>query len=271
MARELPWIGHDDPWAIFVSEVMLQQTQTHRVIEPWQRFLVAFPTPSDLAAAPLATVLRHWSGLGFTRRAKFLQQASVIMRDEFAGRVPTTAATLRTLPGIGEYSASAIANFAFNERTAILDTNVGRVLARAVANERLTPAKAREVASELLPPTNVAAFNQALLDLGAQYCKKAPLCNACPVRKSCAWHEQGGDDPAINSFGVSKPQSAFEGSTRQLRGRVLRVLANGKTSSEKLRRECAMSDDTLFRDVMKGLSADGLVEQVARSWRLCGD
>jgi A/G-specific adenine glycosylase len=271
LARELPWIGHSDPWAIFVSEVMLQQTQTHRVIEPWERFLSAFPTPRDLADSPLSMVLRHWSGLGFTRRAKFLQQASMVMCEQFGGTVPSTVAELRSLPGIGEYSANAIASFAFNEPVAILDTNVGRVLSRAVANECLTPTRARAMASELLPGTEVAQFNQALLDLGAQYCRKAPLCGECPIRTSCAWHENGGEDPAVNSFGVSKPQSPFHGSKRQLRGRVLRILAQGKTSGSKLQRECAIDDAVIFQDVMQGLRADGLVERHARSWQLCGD
>jgi A/G-specific adenine glycosylase len=216
-------------------------------------------------------VLRHWSGLGFTRRAKFLQQASMVMCEKFGGNVPSTVAELRSLPGIGEYSANAIASFAFNEPVAILDTNVGRVLSRAVANERLTPARARAMASELLPGTDAAQFNQALLDLGAQYCRKAPLCEKCPIRTSCAWHENGGEDPAVNSFGVSKPQSPFNGSKRQLRGRVLRILAQGKTSGSKLQRECAIDDVVIFQDVMQGLRDDGLVEQHARSWQLCGD
>ncbi|MHB1087796.1 MAG: HhH-GPD family protein, partial [Acidimicrobiales bacterium] len=219
LQRPLPWIRHADPWAILVSEVMLQQTQTSRVIEPWERFLQCFPTPSACADAPLSSVLTQWGGLGFPRRAKALHAAATVIRDEFGGEVPSDRAALRSLAGVGEYTANAVASFAFAQRVAVLDTNVGRVVARGLTNRSLGAREARTVVQELLPRSGVASFNQALLDLGAQYCKSTPLCGACPVRRSCAWQRQGGDDPAPTSAGVSRPQPKFAGSNRQVRGR----------------------------------------------------
>ena len=136
LSRELPWVGCGDPWAIVVSEFMLQQTQTSRVIAPWQRFLDHFPTPTACANAPLGDVLRLWEGLGFHRRAKFLHDTAIALRDNHGGTVPRDVKELRSLPGVGAYTANAIASFAFGTPTAVLDTNVGRILARAVANRR---------------------------------------------------------------------------------------------------------------------------------------
>jgi len=126
-------------------------------------------------------------------------------------------ADLRRLPGVGEYTANAVASFAFGECVAVVDTNVGRVLARAVANRTLSVRDARVVANELLPRSNAAAFNQALLDLGAQFCTSTPRCDPCPMARVCRWHVEGGPDPAPRSAGVSRPQSKFQGSDRQAR------------------------------------------------------
>jgi A/G-specific adenine glycosylase len=251
-----------------VSEVMLQQTQTSRVIEPWRRFLDCLPTPRDCADAPLSTVLHLWGGLGYHRRAKALHSAARTIRDDFAGVVPDDVALLRSLPGVGEYTANAIASFAFGQRVAVLDTNVGRVLARALTNRSLAASEARAVAKELLPRSGVASHNQALLDLGAQFCKSTPLCASCPVRRSCTWRREGGDDPAPNSAGVSRPQSKFEGSDRQVRGRVLALLREGPASRAKLQR--SLADVTVNRRefIVDGLIGDGLVERTSRGWEL---
>ena len=211
LARPLPWIGHADPWAVLVSEVMLQQTQTSRVIGPWTRFMAAFPTPTACADAPLADVLRLWSGLGYHRRAKALHDAARMIRDEFGGVVPDEVADLRRLPGIGEYTANAVASFAFGRRVAVVDTNVGRVLARALDQSNAERPRGACRANELLPRTNAASFNQAMLDLGAQFCTSTPRCATCPVARVCKWHREGGADPAPRSAGVSRPQSTFAG------------------------------------------------------------
>ena len=141
------------PWAVLVSEVMLQQTQTSRVVEPWRRFLERFPTPTSCADAPLSTVLTVWAGLGYPRRAKAIHDAARVMRDDHDGAVPREVAQLLQLPGVGEYTAHAVASFAFAKPVAVLDTNVGRVLARAIENRTLRHREAR-AARRVAPTTS---------------------------------------------------------------------------------------------------------------------
>jgi A/G-specific adenine glycosylase len=268
LSRPLPWLRHENPWAILVSEVMLQQTQSARVLGPWDRFMVIFPTPTACANAPLAEVLRAWEGLGYHRRAKSLHDAAIMLRDEFNGQVPQTLSELQTLPGVGLYTASAVASFAFHQPVAVLDTNVGRVVARGVANRCLRRHEALELANSLLPRGDSAAFNQALLDLGARYCRARPLCVTCPVSRVCAWRREGGDDPAPRSAGVSRPQSYFEGSDRQLRGRVLRVLREGPCTRTQLRASLPGVDNARRLVVVNGLIRDGLVERTSSGYAL---
>jgi A/G-specific adenine glycosylase len=271
LSRELPWIGHAEPWAVLVSEVMLQQTQTSRVIAPWTKFMNAFPTPTSCANAPLSEVLRLWSGLGYHRRAKALHDTATMIRDEFSGVVPSGLADLRRLPGVGEYTANAVASFAFAQRVAVVDTNVGRVLARAVTNRTLSVSEARTTANELLPRNDAASFNQAMLDLGAQYCTSTPRCESCPVARVCVWNQQGGRDPAPRSAGVSRPQSRFQGSDRQARGRVLAALRARPHSMQQLV-SCVDDDDRQrSASLIAGLIADGLIEQRGQRVRLSGD
>jgi A/G-specific adenine glycosylase len=271
LARDLPWIDHADPWAVLVSEVMLQQTQTSRVIGPWSAFTEAFPTPTACAEASLAEVLRLWSGLGYHRRAKALHDAATMIRDEFDGSVPDTVEDLRRLPGVGEYTANAVASFAFGKHVAVVDTNVGRVLARAVANRTLSVGEARVTANELLPRTNAAPFNQALLDLGAQFCTSKPRCGICPLARVCKWRVEGGVDPAPQSAGVSKPQPRFQGSNRQARGRVLAALRERPRSMHQLTTSVEGTDAERGAALIAGLLADGLIERRGRIVHLSGD
>jgi A/G-specific adenine glycosylase len=250
---------------------MLQQTQTSRVIGPWTRFLETFPTPTSCADASLSEVLRLWSGLGYHRRAKALHDAATMIRDDFGGVVPEDVSDLRRLPGIGEYTANAVGSFAFGRRVAVVDTNVGRVLARAVTNRTLKVAEAREVASELLPRTDVASFNQAMLDLGAQYCSSSPRCDSCPVARACTWHVEGGPDPAPRSAGVSRPQPTFQGSNRQARGRALAVLRDGPRSMQELLGAMESVELSRGETLIDGLVTDGLVERRGRLVSLSGD
>ncbi len=270
LKRELPWIGAT-PWKVLVSEFMLQQTQVSRVIEPWEKFIKTFPTPTKCADASLAEVLKLWGGLGFSRRAKALHETSKMIRDQHKGKVPATVEELRSLKGVGEYTANAVASFAFGAPVAILDTNVGRILSRGVANKTLNQNEARKLVSELLPKIQIAQFNQAMLDLGAQFCKSKPLCEQCPVAKSCAWKLKGGKDPAIKSAGVSKPQSTFKGSDRQVRGQVLAQLRNSSVSMTKLRSHLHEVDPTRLQNVIDGLVRDGLIEQRGRMMQLHGE
>ncbi len=261
-------ISHESPWAILVSEVMLQQTQTSRVEEPWRAFLTLFPTPTDCAAAPLSAILTAWRGLGYHRRAKALHETAKILRDRYDGAVPSDVVSLLQLPGIGSYTASAVASFAFGHNVAVLDTNVGRVLARALANRSLRPTEARQLAAELLPKDNVAAFNQAMLDLGAQFCRAAPLCAECPMRRQCAWLRDGGEDPAPFSAGVSKAQPAFQGSNRQLRGKVVEALRGKSRTLRQLRLLLEEADAPRFDAVLLGLESDGLITRTRQTYSL---
>ena len=271
LARALPWIGHPDPWAVLVSEFMLQQTQTSRVIKPWEKFLEELPTPTECANAPLSKVLRLWSGLGYNRRAKALHESARQIRDEFGGDVPNEVVLLRTLPGVGEYTANAVASFGFSRRVAVLDTNVGRVLARAVMNRCLKPAEARGVASALLPRLDSPAFNQSMLDLGATFCKATPRCDVCPVAMSCRWFREGGPDPALRSANVSRPQSKFEGSVRQVRGRILAVLRVSARTEAELAAYVGTHQARHFEVILQSLVHDGLVEIVGSVVGLAGD
>jgi A/G-specific adenine glycosylase len=268
LGRDLPWINDPRPWAVLVSEVMLQQTQTSRVLEPWRRFMERFPTPSACANASLADVLSTWQGLGYPRRAKALHETAQILRDDFNDIVPSSVEALRRLPGVGEYTAAAVASFAYGEAVAVLDTNVGRVLSRALANRRLRPSEARTLASELLPRQHAAAFNQSLLDLGAQFCRAVPRCDVCPMAKHCAWQAEGGEDPAPLSAAVSRRQSTFKGSNRQLRGRVLKALLEGPRSRHQLSGALSGVTDSRGDEVLTSLVHDGLITQSSRVFAL---
>jgi A/G-specific adenine glycosylase len=265
ISRDLPWIDHDDPWAVLVSEFMLQQTQTSRVLGPWRSFLDAYPTPKDCADASLESVLQRWSGLGYHRRAKALHDAARRIRDEFNGEVPSDVADLRSLPGVGDYTANAVASFAYGKSVAVLDTNVGRILSRALENRTLRTSEAREAAQALLSKRESRAFNQAMLDLGAQFCRSSPRCDVCPVASVCRWRLEGGIDPAPKSAAVSRPQPAFAGSDRQVRGRILAALREEPQSRAQLRARLRDVGDDRTTNVLASLIRDGLV---ARSGRL---
>lgn len=221
--RELPWRNTRDPWAILVSEVMLQQTQVPRVIPKWLAFMETFPTTTACARAPLGDVLRLWQGLGYPRRARNLHAAAVEVAR--AGGFPRTLDGLMALPGVGAYTARAVMTFAFEADAAVVDTNIARVFARLGAT-RLTAKQVQAAADAALPQGNSWAWNQCLMDLGATICRPLnPKCGACPLRGECAWRGEG-DDPAIGSAGVSRGQPRFEGSERQARGLLMKALGS---------------------------------------------
>jgi A/G-specific adenine glycosylase len=190
------------------------------------------------------------------------------MRDEYAGEVPREVEQLLQLPGVGEYTAHAVASFAFATPVAVLDTNVGRVLARALENRTLRRADARAVAASLLPARDSARFNQAMLDLGAQFCRATPRCEFCPMRANCAWQQDGGPDPAPNSAAVSRAQAAFHGSNRQFRGRVLRALTESPRSVRELARTLGEVETSRRREVLEGLVRDGLITRRGETYSL---
>lgn len=226
--RDLPWRATRDPWHILVAEVMLQQTQAERVVPKWEAFRREFPTPSAAAAAPLGDVLRLWQGLGYPRRARNLHDAAAAMVARHHGKVPDRLDALLALPGIGPYTARAVLVFAYERDEAVVDTNIARVLAR-VAGDRLTSKRAQALADSLVPRGDGWAWNQVLMDLGAQLCRPDPRCEGCPATSRCAWRRSGRaePDPAVGSAGVSTRQARFEGSARQARGKVLHALTRG--------------------------------------------
>jgi A/G-specific adenine glycosylase len=219
---------------VLVAEVMLQQTQTGRVVPAWHDFCAAFPTPAACAGASLGDVLRMWQGLGYPRRARDLHAAAGRIVDVHGGAVPADLEALLTLPGVGPYTARAVLAFAFERDVAVVETNIARLLAR-VAGERLTPRRVQTLADSLVPAGDGWVWNQALMDLGATVCRPAPRCDECPVRGSCCWHRAGwpDPDPASGSAGVSVRQSPYEGSDRQARGRVLHRLAAGSAPADE--------------------------------------
>ncbi len=239
---------------------MLQQTPASRVIGPWERFVARHPTPAALADRPLADVLREWRGLGYPRRARDLQAAARVIVERHGGEVPRDPEVLRTLPGVGPYTAAAVASFAFGRRVAVIDTNVGRILARAVAGRPLRPAEARDLAERLLAPRSPARFNQALLDLGAQHCRSVPRCDGCPLASRCRWLGDGGPDPATRSAGVSRAQAPYRGSRRELRGRILDALGAGPHTESQLHASLSDPDAERVGAALRGLVDDGLVE-----------
>ena len=211
-ARALPWRGTGDPYAVWVSEIMLQQTQIATVTPFYQRFLEAFPTVSHLAQAPLERVLELWSGLGYYRRARHLHQAAQVLAQQFAGKFPEDYAGLRALPGIGDYTAKAVLSIAFNQPYAVLDGNVARVVARLCSlrgnlhQPQFRSAVETELAG-LLSRREPGNFNQALMELGQTIClPRGPRCSACPLAKWCGGYRSGNPE----AFPLPRPRRAAE-------------------------------------------------------------
>jgi A/G-specific adenine glycosylase len=186
-ARDLPWRRSGDPYAIWISEVMAQQTRLETVIPYWERWLQRFPDVQALAAAPVDDVLKQWEGLGYYSRARNLHAAARIVAERHGGSLPGDYAALRALPGIGEYTAGAVSSIAFDVPSAAVDGNVRRVLARLLDEPAPTQSRLRDVAGSLVPDERPGDFNQSLMELGALICTpRAPRCTECPLRSHCA-------------------------------------------------------------------------------------
>ncbi|MFZ9398851.1 MAG: A/G-specific adenine glycosylase, partial [Ilumatobacteraceae bacterium] len=254
--REFVWRSTRDPWAVLVSEVMLQQTGVGRVIPKWGAFMEAFPTARACAESSLGDVLRMWQGLGYPRRARNLHSAAGVIVRDHGGEVPDSLESLLALPGVGAYTARAVLAFAFEYDVAVVDTNIARVLAR-LRGERLTPKRAQSAADELLAEGAAWLWNQAFMDLGATVCRPVPSCGECPWFDFCAWRGEG-DDPAVGSAGVSVPQARFEGSDRQARGRLLKALGEGSVRMKDVPRVMDRPRDVADR-LVTALVNEGLV------------
>jgi A/G-specific adenine glycosylase len=218
--RTLPFRASRDPYGILVSEVMAQQTQIGRVAEKWAGFMESFPTVHSLAAASVADVLRAWRGLGYNRRALNLQRAARQIVAEHGGRVPSDLDDLESLPGVGRYTARAVASLAFGQAVGPVDTNVRRVLQRVHAGDRpVSPAHLQAQADAAVPPDRPGDWTAALMDLGATICRPAaPRCADCPLRRWCALAQRGMPIPARPRSPGGQP---FETTTRWVRGRII--------------------------------------------------
>ncbi len=256
--RELPWRHTRDPYRILVSEVMCQQTQAERVIPRYNRFLRRFPDVASLATAAPAEVLEEWSGLGYNRRAIHLHRAA---RKVVHEGWPCTVEGLRRLPGVGPYTAAAVACFAFGEVVPAVDTNTRRVLSRW-SGTPLAGAPLAEAATEELDREEPAGWNQAIMDLGASLCTaQAPACTQCPVTRWCA-------DPSV--YQPPRSQGRFEGSSRQARGAVIRELIRyGPQTGVGLGRRAGVAPARLG-PALAALVDDGLVVEVDGHFALPG-
>lgn len=265
-ARDLPWREPGTtPWGVLVSEVMLQQTPVARVAPVWQQWMARWPVPSALAAAVPADVLRAWGRLGYPRRALRLHACAGVLAAKHADTVPTDLDELLALPGVGSYTARALACFAHGQRVPVVDTNVRRVVARAEHGraEASPVSTTRDLAdTEALLPRDVAtavAFSQALMELGAVVCTaRNPQCSRCPVRDGCAWVRLG--RPART--GQRAPAQRFAGTDRQVRGLLMAVLREGSAPLPRPALDVVWLQDPVQCDRALGsLLADGLVEQ----------
>ena len=295
-ARDLPWRRTRDPYRVLVSEIMLQQTQVERVIPKYLAFLDAFPTLAELAAAPVSEVIRLWAGLGYNRRAVNLQRAARALLDEHGGVFPHEVEALRALPGIGPYTAGAVACFAFEQDVAFIDTNIRRVLRRAMVgpdNSAPEPSE-REllvIGAALVPPGQGWAWNQAIMELGALICTAAaPACRRCPISAHCrayaAWVTE--DERLVLTMGegtgdrgqrtggarraegrralAERKEAPYQGSRRWLRGRIvdaLRALPLGATLplaelGPRVKPDYVPADEPWLRELVEGLARDGL-------------
>jgi A/G-specific adenine glycosylase len=258
------------PYAILVSEVMLQQTQAARVAAAFDGFLRRFPNVSTLAASSSADVLRAWSGLGYHRRAVALREAARTIVRVHGGEVPDDPGVLQQLRGIGPYTASAVAAIAFHRPVVAMDVNVRRVASRVVlgreSEDRSDP-RIAEAARLLLDRRDPATWNQAMMDLGREVCRPAPRCEVCPVAPWCRFRSAG--EPARSA--AAPKQSPFEGSNRQVRGRIVAVLRERPSAGLSGLAAATGFEVDRIGSAVAGLVRDGIVERRGRSFRLPAD
>lgn len=274
--RPLAFRASSDPWSILVSESMAQQTQAARAAEAWARFLGVFPTAEALAAATPAAVLRAWRGLGYNRRALALRRAAIAIVEEHGGRVPDDLDALRRLPGVGPYTARAVAALAFGRPVGAVDTNVRRVLSRAIGGGpgAFTDAQLQAVADAGVPADRPGEWTHALMDVGATFCRpRAPRCEACPARAWCRAALEGTADAprpvpsppgrAVGRHAVAREAASPFGSTsRWLRGRILDALRDAPADGwARLDGPLGDHDLAAVEAALTGLARDGLAER----------
>jgi len=263
-ARDLPWRrSRASAWAVLVSEIMLQQTPVSRVLPAYEAWLARWPTPADLAGDPPGEAVRLWGRLGYPRRALRLHETARALVERHGGIVPAELDELLALPGIGTYTARAIASFAYGRRHPVVDTNVRRLVARAVLGQGDAgpPSTARDLVAVdvLLPvdPARAARFGAAAMEVGALVCTaRAPRCDACPIRAACAWRLAG--SPPYE--GPARAPQPFAGTDRQVRGLLMDVLRGSDVPVTSAELDRAWSGDVQRARALGGLVADGLVD-----------
>ncbi|MEH6820260.1 MAG: A/G-specific adenine glycosylase [Dietzia psychralcaliphila] len=272
--RPLPWRGPDvSAWEILLCEVMSQQTPVARVEPVWRAWLERWPGPAELAAASPAEVIRMWGKLGYPRRALRLQECALVVVDHHGGEVPTDVEALLALPGVGDYTARAVACFAHGQRVPVVDTNVRRVVARAVggAAEAGLPSTRRDLSAvdALLPAgrERAVAFSVALMELGALVCTaRVPRCDDCPLAPSCAWLAAGRPE----WDGPRRRTQTFAGTDRQVRGLLLDVLRDGDGAADRDRLDAVWPDAVQRERALDSLVADGLMVRAGDRYSLPG-
>ena len=265
-ARDLPWrCPEASPWSVLVSELMLQQTPVARVLPVHETWLARWPTPAALAAEPVGEAVRAWGRLGYPRRALRLHAAATVIVERHGGEVPASHDELLALPGVGAYTAAAVASFAFGQRHVVLDTNVRRVFARVLAGVEFPGTSVsraeRDLASAVLPDDeeSAATWSVAVMELGALVCTaNAPSCSDCPVAGQCAWLAAG--SPAYD--GPPRKAQAWAGTDRQCRGRLMAVLRADDGPVHRTRLEPVWPDADQRQRCLEALLDDGLIRLV---------
>ena len=257
--RDLPWRISRDPWAILVSEFMLQQTQASRVVEKYKTFLERFPNPTTCANSTPGKVIELWSGLGYNRRAINLHRTAKTIAEKHKGTVPDELSLLLDLPGIGDYTARAILAFSFEKDVAVVDVNVKRVLSR-LEGRTLSMKEAQSIADQNLPTGEGWRWNQAMIEIGATICTaRKTKCDKCPLKETCTWTKnQAATDPAISA--KSKKLETFEGSDRQGRGKLINALRNEPIMGKDVPQILGWANDhKRCKRVLEKLEKDGLI------------
>ncbi len=263
--RDLPW-RKTNPWGVMVSEFMLQQTPVNRVLPKWNEWMERWPDPASLASAKKSDVISAWGRLGYPRRALRLYESAKVIADSHNNRVPREIEILRSLPGIGDYTAAAIAAFAYGESTLVLDVNIRRLFSR-VYDGIETPSSSqsqyeRRIRAELIPRDG-AKWAAATMEFGALICtSRNPLCEVCPVKNSCAWRAAGYPKSEVKS----KTQD-WHGTDRKCRGTILQALREKKKLSPDALKKL-WEDGSQVEKALKTLLADGLIEATGKSFKL---
>ena len=267
-ARAYAWRrGRPNAYRTLVSELMLQQTQVSRVEPAFRSFVRRFPTVVSLARASRADVLRAWAGLGYNRRAVHLHAAAQVVVRDHRGRVPTDVVALRSLPGVGPYTAAAVASIAGGVPVAAIDVNVRRIVGRVGFGEG-SPSRASvdAAAARWVDRDDPGGWNQALMDLGREHCRAEPRCDGCPLMRACRWRRAHPSGAPVER-GPSR-QGRFAGSMREVRGRVVDVLRARRSAGVAALAHATGFDARRVGEALDGLVRDGVVERSGRSYRL---